>query len=82
MTMLCNFQDLQAESSPVLFKAEVGKRFNFARTVAKERDLLSDNEDDVQNFCRVREEQLRLYLIFTSIKMHIFGKQSTKYSFS
>ena len=34
ITMLCNFQDLQAESSPVLCKAEVGKRFNFARTVA------------------------------------------------
>ena len=36
--------------------------------------LLSDNGDDVQYFCRVREEQLSLYLIFTSIKMHIFGK--------
>ena len=28
------FSRLQAESSPVLCKAEVGKRFNFARTVA------------------------------------------------
>ena len=80
--MLCNFQDLQAESSPVLFKTEVGKRFNFARTVANKAVSASDNGDDVQYFCRVREEQLRLYLIFTSIKMHIFGKQSTKYSFS
>ena len=39
-------------------------------------NLLRDN-CDVQYFCRVREEQLRLYLIFTSIKMHMFGKQST-----
>ena len=31
----------------------------------------------MQYFCRVREEQLRLYLIFTSIKMHMFGKHST-----
>ena len=30
-----------------------------------------------RDFCRVREEQLRLYLIFTSIKVHMYGKQST-----
>ena len=34
ITMLCNFQDLQAESSPVLSTAIVRKRFNLTRTGA------------------------------------------------
>ena len=34
ITMLCNFQDFQAESSPVLSEADVIKRFNLARTGA------------------------------------------------
>ena len=79
--MLCNFQDLQAESSPVLFKAEVGKGLTSHVRWPTRLYLLSDNGVDVQYFCRVREEQLRLYLMFTGIKMHIFGKQSAKHSF-
>ena len=80
--MLCNFQDIQAESSPVLSEAEVRKRCNLARMRggggASRVYLLCDN-GDVQYLCRmiVREEQLRLYLVFTSIKMHMFSKQST-----
>ena len=34
ITILCNFQDFQAESSPVLSEADVRKRFNLARTGA------------------------------------------------
>ena len=34
ITMLCNFQDLQAESSPVLSEADVRERFNFTHTGA------------------------------------------------
>ena len=75
--MFCNFQDFQAESSSILSEAHVGKRFDLARTeVIKVVSRLCDN-CDVQCFCRVREEQLRLYLIFTSIRMHMYGKQST-----
>ena len=33
-TMLCHFQDFQAESSPVLSEADVRKRFNLERTGA------------------------------------------------
>ena len=36
MTMLCNFQDLQAERSAVLSEAEVRKRFYLASTRAVE----------------------------------------------
>ena len=32
---------------------------------------------DVQYFYRMKEEQLILYFIFTKIKMHKYGKQST-----
>ena len=32
ITMLCNFQDLQAESSAVLLEVDVRKRFHFAYT--------------------------------------------------
>ena len=36
ITMLCNFQDLQAESSAVLFEADLRKRFHLAYTRAVE----------------------------------------------
>ena len=69
--MLCYFQDFQAESPPVLSEADVEEGSTWPS-----RLYLSCDNYDVQYFCRVREEQLRLYLIFTSIKMHIYGKQS------
>ena len=74
ITMLCNFQ---AESSPVLSEAEVRKRSVTWHVRGPSRLYLLCDNCDVQYFCRVREEQLRLYLIFTSIKMHMYGKQST-----
>ena len=75
--MLCNLQDVQAESSPVLSEADARKRFNLACTGAIKAGLyLLCNNDDVQYFCHVREKQLWLYLIFRSIKMHMYGKQS------
>ena len=76
--MLCYFQDFQAESSPVLSEADVEECLTWHVWGLY---LLCDN-CDVQYFYRVREEQLRLYLIFTNIKMHMYGKQSTLKSFS
>ena len=73
--MLCYFQDFEAESSPVLSEADVeGLTWHVG---GASRLYLPFDNCDVHHFCRVREEQLRLYLIFTSIKMHIYGKQST-----
>ena len=81
VTMLCHFQDLQAESSPVLSEAEVRKRFNLTRTGAIKAvsavRYRGCDDGYVQYFCRMREEQLRLYLIFANIKMHMYSKQST-----
>ena len=74
--MLCYFQDFQAESSPVLSEADVEEGLTWHIRGSSRLYRLCDN-CDVQYFCRVREEQLRLYLIFTSIKMHMYGKQST-----
>ena len=34
ITMLCHFQDFQAENSPVLFEADMRKRFNLSGTGA------------------------------------------------
>ena len=71
--MLCNFQDFQAESSPALSEAEYEKGLPWHVRGC----LCCAIMVMMQHFCRVREEQLRLYLIFTSIKMHMYGKQST-----
>ena len=79
--MLCYFQDFQAESAPVLSEADVQEAVNCLTCHVRGKsklNLLCDN-CYVQYFCRVREEQLRLYLIFTSIKMHKYDKPSTNY---
>ena len=50
ITMLCSFQDIQAESSPVFSEADVRKGFTLARTGLY---LLCDT-GKVQYYCRVR----------------------------
>ena len=71
--MLCYFQDSQAGSSPVLSEADVEEGLTWhvrgpSRLYRLVMYIIS---------VALREEQLRLYLIFTSIKMHMYGKQST-----
>ena len=56
--MLCYFQDFQAESSPVLSEADVEE--GLTCHVGGHQGCICC---DVQYFCCVREEQLRLYLI-------------------
>ena len=72
--MPCYFQDFKAESSPVSPEADVEEGSTWHVRGPSRLYRLYDN-CDVQYFCRVREEHL--YLIFTSIKMHMYGKQST-----
>ena len=60
--MLCNFQDLQAETSAVLSEADVLKRFNLACRGGggggggASKMFLLCNNDHVQYFCRMRED--------------------------
>ena len=68
--MLCTFEDFQAESSPVLSEADVRKRFNLARTGAIKACICCAIMSRVRGTAKV--------LIFTSIKMHMYGKQSTR----
>ena len=75
ITMLCDFQDLQLKVYQFCLKLTYEKGLTWHFREPSRLYLLCDN-GDVQYFCRVREEQLRFYLIFTSIKMHMFGKQS------
>ena len=69
--MLCNFRVFQAESLPVLSKADVRKRV-YGGEGAQPRLYLLCDSGDVPHFCRVKEEQLRLYLILTSTKKHTY----------
>ena len=69
--MLCYFQ------ASVLSEADVEEGLTWQVGGPSRLYMLCDNCDvRIQYFHRVREEQLRIYLIFTSIKMHVYGKQS------
>ena len=70
ITMLCNFPDLQAESSAVLSEADVRKRFNLACRGPSKLYLLCNN-GQVQYFCRMREDTAKTCLDFYKHKICI-----------